>query len=211
MDNGDDFNPRLMAALQRKGREMFGKKVLFVSCAIACIVSGANAASAKGIEVRAMAGGGYTLVNFDAVMDDPSATLEDWDQFNYSFSLQALWKVRSNICIGGEAGWERLYYYYYSAPYGYYRSYHEANWTTVFVGGVAQYFLARSLYVLGGVDIHSFSGDGTALGISAGIGTEFKLSEKLAIPLEFRVKPVLGSGTPTVLQINLGAAFSSGR
>lgn len=188
--------------------------ILSVSLAVAFAVSGFSAVPEQGLVVRAMAGGGYTLVDFEAASGYADSTLEDWDQVNYSFSVQCLWPIASNFRLGGEAGWEQLYYRYNRVPYGSYPVtwvYREANWATVFVGGVAQYFLARSVYLIGGVDLHFFSGDGTALGVSGGIGTEIRLSDKLAIPVEFRVKPVLGAGTPTVFQINVGAALNTGR
>ena len=36
------------------------------------------------------------------------------------------------------------------------------------------------------------------------------VARKLGIPLEFRIKPIFGDGTPTVLQINLGIALGGG-
>lgn len=189
---------------------MFRKRLLFVPLVVFA-VSVYTAPSTGAPVFRLMAGGGYTLVNFEGASGYPDSSLENWDQGHYSFSLQALWRVAPKLRIGGEAGWEQLYYWYYIIPYGSTGPvYREANWATIFVGGLAQIFLTRSLYVLCGIDLHSFSGDGTALGASGGIGTEFRLSEKLAIPLEFRIKPVLGAGTPTVLQLNLGLEFRAG-
>jgi hypothetical protein len=158
-----------------------------------------------------MAGGGYTLVNFAGASGYPDSSLENWDQGHYSFSLQGLWQVAPKVRFGGEAGWEQLYYYYYIIPYGPSPVYREANWATIFMGPLVQLFLTSKVYVLGGVDLHLFSGDGTAIGVSAAIGAEFRLSGKLALPVEFRVKPIFGAGTPTVLQLNLGLAFTTGR
>jgi hypothetical protein len=189
---------------------MFRKKRLFVLGAIVCIVSGAGAASAQGIIVRVMGGGGYTAVDFEGASGYADSTLENWNQTNYSFALQALFKVAPSVRVGGEAGWEHLYYWYHIIPYGPSPVYRELDVATMFVGGLAQLFLARSLYVLGGVDLHFFNSS-TALGVSAGIGGQFRVSDKVAVPLEFRVKPVLGDGTPMVLQINTGVAFGSGR
>jgi hypothetical protein len=194
-----------------KGKDMLKNRELFVFLAVAFIVFGFHAVSAQRIVVRAMGGGGYTLVNFKKASGYPDSSLEDWNQVNYSLALQGLWKLAPNIRIGGEAGWEQLYYWYYIIPYGYSPVYREANWATVFVGGVAQFFLTPIFYALGGVDLHFFSGDGTALGVSGGIGMEIPLFDRLAIPIEFRVKPVFGAGTPTVFQINIGAALSTGR
>jgi hypothetical protein len=188
---------------------MFRTRAVLVSIVVAFIVS---AVSGQGFIIRAMGGGGYTLINFEGASGYPDSSLENWDQANYSFALQGLWQVAPNIRIGGEAGWEQLYSWYYIIPYGSSGPvYRQANWATIFVGGLAQIFLTHSLYVLGGVDIHSFSGDGTAVGVSAGIGAQFRVSGKLAIPLEFRIKPVFGAGTPMVLQINTGVAFGACR
>ena len=189
---------------------MFRTRALFVVLAAVFVVSGFTAASAEMPVIRVMAGGGYTLVNFAEASGYPDSSLQNWDQANYSFSLQCLWRLTPTVRLGAEAGWEQLYYWYYVIPYGYSPVYREANWATIFAGPVVQIFLARSVYVLGGADLHFFSGDGTAVGLSAGIGTEFRLSNTLTFPLEFRVKPVLGKGTPTVLQINLGLAWSAG-
>jgi hypothetical protein len=189
---------------------MFKKQALSVSFVV-CIVFGFSAVAAQGIVVRAMAGGGYTLVNFEKASGYPDSSLDNWDQVNYSFALQGLWQVAPKIRIGGEAGWEQLYYWYYIIPYGYPGPvYREANWATMFVGSVAQYYLTRSVYLIGGVDLHFFNDDGTALGVSGGIGAEIPLFDKVVLPLEFRVKPVLGAGTPTVFQINVGAAVRTG-
>jgi len=185
-------------------------KMLFVLCVVAFVVSGFTAASAQGPVIRVMAGGGYTLVNFAGASGYPDSSLENWDQAHYSFSLQGLWQVAPKVRVGGEAGWEQLYYYYYIIPYGPSPVYREANWATMFIGPVVQLFISRNAYVLGGADMHLFSGS-MAVGISAAIGLEFRLSDKLALPVEFRVKPIFGAGTPTVLQLNLGLAFSTGR
>ena len=63
----------------------------------------------------------------------------------------------------------------------------------------------------GGADLHFFIDDGSAFGVSGGLGAEIRISDKLSLPVEFRAKPVFGEGTPTVLQVNLGLAFSAGR
>jgi hypothetical protein len=189
---------------------MRGKKSVFITLVVVFLSSGFSTASAGMPVLRFMAGGGYTLVNFEKASDYPDSSLENWDQVNYSFALQALWRMAPKIRLGAEAGWEQLYYWYYIIPYGYSPVYREANWATVYVGGIAQVFLTHGLYVLGGVDLHSFSGDGTALGVSGAIGTEIRLSSMLALPVEFRIKPVLGKGTPTVLQINIGLAWGTG-
>jgi hypothetical protein len=187
---------------------MCGKRGFFVSL---IVVFGFCAVAAQGVVVRAMGGGGYTLVDFEKASEYSDDYLEDWDQGNYSFALQGFWQVAPDIRIGGEAGWEQLYYYFYRIPYGYSPVYREASWSAMFVGGVVQIFLARSVYLTGGVDLHSFIDDGTALGVSGGIGAELRISERLALPLEVRVKPVFGAGTPTVLQVNAGLAFGAGR
>jgi hypothetical protein len=188
-------------------------RAVFASCVVAFVVSGFTFASAQGLVIRAMAGGGYTLVDFAGASGYPDSTLENWDQAHYSFSAQGLWQLTPKVRVGGEAGWEQLYYRYNRVPYGSYPYtwvYREANWATIFVGPVVQLFLTSKVYVLCGADGHFFNGN-PALGISAAIGAEFRLSGRLALPVEFRIKPIFGSGTPTVLQLNLGLAFSPSR
>jgi hypothetical protein len=188
---------------------MVRAKTVSVRFVAALMVFGFTAVSAQGLVIRASAGGGYTLVNFPDASGYPDSSLEDWDQVNYSFSLQGLWQVTPKVRLGGEAGFEQLYYWYYRIPYGPSPVYREANWATMFVGPAVQLFLTRTVYVLGGADLHFFD-ESPAFGISAAIGMEFRLSDKLALPVEFRVKPIFGAGTPTALQLNLGVAFGKG-
>ena len=184
-------------------------KILFVSLVTLFVISELTVMSADELFIRALVGGGYTAVNFPEASGYSDDYLEDWDQMNYSFSLQGLRQVAPKIRVGGEAGWERLYYWYYKIPYGYYPVYREADWSTMFVGPVVQFFLTPNVYVLGGADLHFFIDDGTALGLSVAFGTEYRLSNNLALPIEFRVKPVFGDGTPTVMQINIGIAWDA--
>jgi hypothetical protein len=180
--------------------------IVFIIAAACSAQVGEPFSLPQGVIVRASAGGGFTLVNFENASGYPDSSLQDWDQGHYSFFIQGLFTVKPRLRIGGEIGFEQLYYWYYIIPYGYSPVYREANWATVFVGGVAQYFVTPLVYILGGADLHFF--DGTpAVGISLAMGVEPRFG-KLSFPIEFRVKPIIGgAGVPTPLQITVGMAF----
>jgi len=153
-------------------------------------------------------GGGYTLVDLATATGESNNNITNGNQGHYSFSARGLLSLGSSFRLGVEAGYEQLYYAAVTIPYVPSPIYREYNEGTTFFGAIGQWFLAGPLFVIGGVDLHIFN-NGVAPGVSGGLGLEFRLGG-LAIPLEFRAKPVFGDGTPTALQVNTGLSFGLG-
>ncbi len=161
-----------------------------------------------GFWIQIVGGGGYTNVDLAKATREAKNNINDWNRGHYSFSARGMLPLGSAFRLGAEAGYEQLYYAAVTVPYTPSPIYRKYNEGATFFGALGQLFLAGPWYLIGGVDLHIF-GNGTAPGISGGLGLEFHLGG-LAIPLEFRAKPVFGDGTPLVLQMNTGLAFGLG-
>ncbi|MFQ6678027.1 MAG: hypothetical protein ACE5D0_06855 [Fidelibacterota bacterium] len=155
---------------------------------------------------------GYTIVNVSEAMDIPEYSeitdegLVEWNQFNYKGLVQIFFLKNDPISIGSELGINRLYYWEkkfippLSSP--------RWNWGTIWtahLGGLIKRTIADQYYITTGASIYFFlNGTGTTVGFPFAIGHEISLSDKIKIPIEFRVDVILGDATPVALGGGVG-------
>jgi hypothetical protein len=87
--------------------------------AVAAVLAPAVAAPASAqttLEVEA--GGGYTIVDVEAVGFADGGFAEDWSQPTYRLALRALFGAASGPRFGAEVGYQYLYWYQVVIPYG---------------------------------------------------------------------------------------------
>ncbi len=159
---------------------------------------------------------GYTHVNISEAMDIPEYSeitdegLVGWDHFNYKGLLQIYKKVRSDLHVGGEVGFHRLYYWekkFYPSLTG------SARWNwgticTIQTGGLVKRIIAYQYYVITGASAHVFlNGTGVTIGFPFAIGHEIKLSNKVIIPVEFRLDIIFGKAVPIGLGGGIGIQY----
>lgn len=160
------------------------------------------AGSAQFKSVGLVIGAGYTVVDVEQVLE--SYTLEDWDNFSILYKVFAEYQVNEKFLLGGEFGRNRLYYWEYKVPgYSWYNW--RTEWTTNLVI-YASYYLGGNFFVQFGPGVHFFD-DGTVFGFLASVGTNISVTEKLQIPLIFRIEPVFGTETPIALNFATGIKY----
>lgn len=149
-----------------------------------------------------IAGGGGTIVNVDKVVEPYS--LSDWNTWGMVIKGFAEYKIGEGNALGLEVGTNRLYYWEYQAPgYSWY------NWRNEWTTNAVFYFsktFENKFYLQSGAGIHIFH-NGTVVGILAGAGRSFELTETISIPIFLRVEPIFGTATPVAINIGTGIKY----
>lgn len=148
---------------------------------------------------------GTTIVDLVKVTDYDEPILREWDTFHYQIKLQALHKIGS-IESGLEVGHNKLYWYYLRIPYGTQWIYRERLINTINVYALLQHTLPNAIFFQAGAGVHFFH-DGISLGFMSTAGYEFRLSEKLSVPIFARIDLILGDGTPIPLSLGAGIRY----
>lgn len=172
---------------------------------IMSIGDGFDVAAQKPTELSFSIYPGFTLVNFEKALGYADDYMEDWDQFHLALAARGFLKSNSPLQIGGEFGWQQLYYAYYIVPYGTQRVYREFYISTISLTALAR-ISTEHFFIAGGPGIHVFH-DGIAPAVSMELGMSVNLGEKIAVPLSIRLDPIFGDGIPTALSIGIGAAY----
>lgn len=158
---------------------------------------------------------GYTFVDVaDAVGADDydevtQSGLVEWEQFNYNGSVQLLFNMNKPMAYGAEIGVNRLYYWEEKyTPFGFDPRW---NWGTVWtlhIGGVLRFNLSPNTYFLTGLAAQIFLDEsGTTAGIPAAFGYEFKLSDTISLPWEFRADIIFAKATTIGFGSGIGFRF----
>jgi len=148
-----------------------------------------------GLALNILGGAGVTLVDVEKAAGYSS--LQDWDTFHYQFKLQGFFSLGA-LDVGLEAGYNRLYWWYYVGPYGSQTIYREGNVTTWSILALAQKSGNSGLFLQAGGGLHMFSEDST-FGVMAASGYAFRLAERISIPVFVRVDAVFGTGSPIAI------------
>lgn len=82
----------------------------------ACLALAAPTAAQTQIELEA--GGGYTLVDVEAVAEADGAIANEWEQPSYRISARAFFGPPGETRFGAELGYQHLYWYSVRIPYG---------------------------------------------------------------------------------------------
>ena len=125
-------------------------RILPAAMAALLVCSGAPLTAQVKVELEA--GGGYTIVDVEAVADLDGEIANDWGQGMYRFAARAFLATMGNVEVGVEGAYQYLYWYSVRVPYGpqpIYRTY-DVNATTV--AGVLRFKGASTTFdVDGGV------------------------------------------------------------
>jgi hypothetical protein len=147
------------------------------------------------LSLNILAGAGVTLVDVEKASGYSS--LQDWDTFHYQFKLQGFLDLGA-LDAGLEAGYNKLYWWYYVGPYGSQTIYREGNIGTWSILALVQKSGNCGLFLQAGGGLHMFS-DGSAIGLMTASGYAFRLSERISIPVFARVDAIFGTGTPIAI------------
>ncbi|TFG78542.1 MAG: SH3 domain-containing protein, partial [Chrysiogenales bacterium] len=123
-----------------------------------------------GLVLNILGGAGVTLVDIEKAAGYPS--LQDWDTFHYQFKLQGFFSLGA-LDIGLEAGYNKLYWWYYVGPYGPQTIYREGAIGTWSILALAQKAGNSGLFLQAGGGLHIFSDDST-FGLMAASGYAFR-------------------------------------
>lgn len=148
---------------------------------------------------------GFTVVNMTEASGYDEPILTDSGTFHYKFNLQATYKI-GLIELGLEVGYNNLYWYSLRIPYGTQTIYRENHVSTINIYGLLQHTRPNAIFLQAGAGIHIFD-EGTTLGFMSTVGYDFRLSEKLSIPLFIRIDLILGDGTPIPLSLGAGIRY----
>jgi hypothetical protein len=150
-------------------------------------------------------GAGLTMVNLAKASGYDEPILSDWGTFHYKFNVQAFYKF-GLIELGLEVGYNDLYWYSLRIPYGIQTIYRENSVSTMNIYGLLQHVTPSAIFLQAGAGIHVFD-EGSALGFMGTVGYDFRLSERLSMPIFLRFDLILGDGTPTPVSLGAGIRY----
>ncbi len=166
----------------------------------------------NGINVSEATGSPY----YSTANSNFTTQLVEWDRFYYKGSGQLLFSINDKFLMGGEFGFNRLYYweerYRYTNIYtgGEYRFRYGTIWTMQ-IGMLANYYVAGNLYLQPGISFHNFMDkSGTTVGVSTAIGYDIPVAKHMSIPIEFRNDLIFGNATSKAFGGGLGVKFKLG-
>jgi hypothetical protein len=152
---------------------------------------------------------GLTIVDLAKASGYDEPILTDWGTFHYKFNVQALYKI-GLIELGFEVGYNDLYWYYLRIPYGTQTIYRENYISTMNIYGLLQHTTPSAIFLQAGAGIHIFD-EGSALGFMGTVGYDFRLSERLSLPIFLRLDLILGDGTPIPISLGAGIRYHLSR
>jgi hypothetical protein len=163
--------------------------------------------SAQFRSVGLVVGGGYTMVDIEKAIN--YSPLEEWDNIGVIIKALAEYELKPGLFLVGEIGSNRLYYWEYRWTDGYYSGTRwRSEWTTN-IGISFKKMMGPSVYLQAGPGIHIFNdGSGTVLGLLLGAGYDLEISDKIKVPIGFRVEPVFGNATPVSFLLHSGIRYS---
>jgi hypothetical protein len=153
------------------------------------------------INLSLTTGFGATAVDVEKAIK--SDQLEDWNTFSYSVIVAGEKKVKDNLSVAGEFGWQQLYYWeeYYLSTSGY-RYFRWGDVATIILGGTGRLHVNEKFSVFSGLNIRIFTDES---GITPGIpfGGEYIVFSKgkIDIPVGLRTDIVFGNAVPIVFNI----------
>ena len=154
------------------------------------------------LKVELEAGGGYTLVDVEAVADLDNEIATDWGQGMYRFAARVFFAETSAFEVGVEGGYQYLYWYDVRIPYGSTPIYRTYDVDAKTVAGVARFKGASvTLDVNGGV---AFLGDPLLM---TGASLGWSLTDKVAI--RFRADALLGDEVTVPMGLHLSYSLGS--
>lgn len=151
---------------------------------------------------------GFTAVDITQTRYS-SGSMVDWDKFHYQGLIQFMIKPRKIISLGGEVGFNRLYFW----EQKYVNSYGDNRWRwgqawTIDYGPIIYVGLGKYFYTMTGFVIHTyFNGYGTHAGLPIGIGACFPITKHFGISTDIRNDLISGRGTPFAIAGGLGLNF----
>jgi hypothetical protein len=156
-------------------------------------------------KVGIIAGVGGTIIDVASAVEWED--LEEWDTWAIILKGTGEYKISEGFSLGGEFGANRLYYWEYRWSDGTYSgTRYNTEWTVNLGINLIKYF-GGNFYVKGGVGLHFFVSGGNVAGLLGAAGYNFNLSDKLIVPLEFRIEPIFGNSTPVPVLLGTGIKY----
>lgn len=180
------------------------KKRLFFLCFILLIT--ASGFSQTGIELKGLAGIGYTIADIEEASGEEGVTLEDWGEFYWGLRVQGLYKFAGNMQAGAEIGYNYLFWYSYIAPYPPYTLYREFGVAPVNISAVFEYDLSEVMSVQGGAGVYIY-GDGAALGLFSSFYYKWQITDSIYIPAFFRLDAIFATGFTVPVSVGSGIIY----
>ncbi len=138
-----------------------------------------------------------------------STYLNSWNQFHYGVAIQGIFNNGNKINYGGELSYHRLYYWEEAYYTSYGTRYRWGDVSTIGLEFLAKYNLTDLFYLKPGIGLQHFTdGSGTTVGLAEAAGVEIKISDKLAIPVEFRSDQIFGHAVSILLSLGFGLRAS---
>ncbi|MDH4196005.1 MAG: SH3 domain-containing protein [Candidatus Aminicenantes bacterium] len=165
--------------------------------------SAPGAPAKKKFEFSLLGGAGLTAVDVAKDLEIEEEYLEDWDKFHWRIAAQAIYRLKPNLGVGLEVGFQSLYYFYYIYPYTEGQdAYRENTVTATTVSGLVDIRLGRYFFAqaLAGVAMYE---DSTLFSVGGALGGEFPINAYLAVPVMARVDFVPGGPSPAALVVGL--------
>lgn len=157
----------------------------------------------KRFEFSLLGGAGFTAVDVAKDLEIEEDYLEDWDKFHWRIAAQAIYRLKPNLGVGLEAGFQSLYYFYYIYPYTEgQNAYRENTVTATTIGGLVDFRFGRYFFAqaVAGVAMYEES---TLFSIGGAVGGEFPVSDLIAVPVMARFDYVSGGPSPAALVVGL--------
>ncbi len=146
-----------------------------------------------GIDINGLASIGYTIVDVEEAAGEIGGTIyQDWSEFYWSFRAQGLYRLNETMLVGGEIGFQNLFWYYAEIPYvpTIYRPW---NVIPVNISGVFQYNLSEAMSLQGGAGAYIY-GDRMAFGLFSSFTYKWKITDSIYIPAFVRLDAIFALG-----------------
>jgi len=160
-------------------------------------------ASKKKLEFSLLGGAGFTIVDIAKDLDIDEIYLQDWDKLHWRVAGQAIYRLKPNLGVGLEVGFQSLYYYYYIYPMTEgQNAYRENTVTAITVGGLLDYRFGRYLFAQAVVGVAIYE-ESSLFSVGGAVGGEFPINDLLSVPVMARFDFVPGGPSPMALVAGL--------
>jgi len=157
-------------------------------------------ATEKKFAIDILGGGGATFVDIAKDMGVDESWLMDWTMVNWRVTVQGLYQVAPMLEIGGEVGFDTLYYVTWQSPSVSYSHFVTVTATNIHL--LAEYDFAGSFFAQAGVGAFIYS-ESTGVGFLAALGGRIPISDVFSLPVMVRFDAVPGYAMPLTVMLGL--------
>jgi hypothetical protein len=160
----------------------------------------ATAAAEKKFAISILGGGGATFVNIPKDLDINEAWLDDWTKVNWRITLQGIYRLNSWLGIGGEFGYDTLYYATWNSPSVSW--FHYVTVTATNIHMLAELNFAGSFFLQAGAGVFMFS-ESAGIGFVGALGGTIPINKALSLPVMVRLDAIPNAPMPLTLMLGL--------